>query len=448
MPVNTHVSLLVLVCSATMMLSGCSLFTGSDDEKIPLPGERVSVLELQKALEPTDTALKAEGFISPAPWNNEFWTGAGGYPNHNLQHLALSEQPLKKIWSADIGEGGTKNYPLTARPIVFNNVVYTMDSSGVVKAFDTNKGKQIWSNSTKPDTEDEKAISGGMAVTTSSLLVTNGYGEILAINPDKGGIVWRSKLSAPARSAPTIVDNIAYILSLDNTLSAYQIDNGQRLWSYEGFSETASLLGSSSPAAEQDLVIAAMSSGEITALRMGNGAVVWSDSLSPSFQSGGGGTLPDISALPVIDKGSVFALSYANKLVNLDLITGQRIWSRDIGGAKDLWISGNMIFFISSDSQLIALGRDTGALAWVKELSSYDDNSETKFKNSLEWNGPILAGNRLIITDDKENLLEISPQDGALIRRLDLGFHVALPPVVAGETLYLVSDNGTLTAWK
>lgn len=189
-----------------------------------------------------------------------------------------------------------------------------------------------------------------------------------------------------------------------------------------------------------------MSSGELTALRTDNGSVLWTDSLSPSMQTGGISSLPDIAALPVIDKGAIFAVSYGGKIVSIDQATGQRIWTRDIGGAKDPWVSGNMIFFISSNAELVALGRDTGAMAWVKSLAEFD--AEGKSNNSLMWNGPILAGNRLIITSAGESLLEISPQDGTLIRKTDLGFHVALPPVVAGQTLYLVSDDGTLSAWK
>ena len=443
---NLKSALLFLYASSALTLSGCSWLGLDEDKKPPLPGDRISVLELQRNIEGIDTTLKAEGFVSPQPWVNDFWTQAGGYPSHNLQNVALSDAPLKKIWSKDIGEGKKDGFPLTGQPVVFDGIIYTVDSKSNVKAFDQATGKDIWDNNLRPDNEDENIIGGGLAITKDYLYATNGYGEVLALNPKKGDIAWRVKLTAPSRAGPTVIGDKIYVLTLDNHLTALSSANGNLLWKYEGFSESAGLINAASPAADNDIVISPMSSGELTALRADNGAVAWTDSLSPSMQTGGVSSLPDIAALPVIDKGAVFAVSYGGKIVSIDQTTGQRIWTRDIGGAKDPWLSGNMIFFISSNSELIALGRDTGALAWVKPLSSYD--KEGKSDNSLMWNGPIMAGNRLILTSAGESLLEISPKDGSLINKQDLGFHVSLPPLVAGQMLYLVSDDGTLSAWK
>ncbi len=445
---NFHLKSRFLTFSVTsaLAMSGCSWVGLDEEKKPPLAGERVSVLELQKNLEGVDTTLKAEGFVAPKPWANDFWTQAGGYPNHNLQNIELSETALKKIWSSDIGAGGSDALPLTSQPVVFNGIIYTVDAQSVVKAFDVATGKSLWENSLRPEKEDENVIGGGLAVTTDFLYATNGYGEILALNPKKGGIFWRTKLTAPSRAAPTIVGDKIYVHTLDNHLTALEVITGKQIWTYEGFAESAGLVNAASPAADSNIVISPMSSGELTALHTDSGSVAWTDSLSPSLQTGGISSLPDIAALPVIDKGAIIAVSYGGKIVSIDQSTGQRIWTRDIGGAKDPWVSGNMIFFISSNAELVALGRDTGALAWVKSLSGYDNGD--KSNNSLMWNGPVLAGNRLIVTSANESLLEISPQDGSLIRKLDLGFHVALPPVVAGQTLYLVSDDGTLSAWK
>lgn len=429
---------------STFALGGCSLFKG--DEKQPLPGERVSVLELQRALEPSDAALKAEGFVAPAPWKNDFWTQAGGYPNHNLQNLSLPDTPLKKIWSANIGQGGSDDFPLTAQPVVFDGLIYTLDASSHVKAFDIKTGKTVWENNVRPAKEGEDVISGGLAVSADLLYVTSGYGELLGLNPKKGGIYWRQKLTAPARAAPTVIGDKVYVMTLDNHLTAFDSYSGKMLWKYEGLSESAGLVTAASPAADAETVIIPLTSGELTALRTENGSVAWTDSLSPSLQTGGVSSLPDISGHPVIDKGAVIAVSYGGKIVSIDKTTGQRIWTKDIGGAKTPWVAGNMVFFISSTAELVALGADTGTLAWVKSLPTYEGSK--KSRNSLFWNGPLLAGNRLIVTGGDESLLEISPADGSLIRKMDVGFHVAVPPVVAGDVLYLVGENGTLSAWQ
>lgn len=182
-------------------LTGCSWFEG-DEEKIPLPGDRISVLQLQTALEPTDAALKGEGFVAPEAWQNDFWPQAGGYPTHAMQHVALSSTELHKKWSSSIGEGSSDEYPLTAQPVIFDDLIFTMDTDSKVSAFDLKSGDKIWSNDVQPEDEDENVIGGGLAVSKNILYVTNGYRELLALNPHKGGIYWRTTLPSPLTGCP------------------------------------------------------------------------------------------------------------------------------------------------------------------------------------------------------------------------------------------------------
>jgi outer membrane protein assembly factor BamB len=433
----------LLASISLFAVTSCSWF--KDEEKPPLPGERVSVLELQRNLEPINVELDAEGFVAPEPWKNEYWPQAGGYPNHAMQNLALNPDKLTRIWSVKIGAGAEKSLPLTAQPVVFDNKVFTLDTKSNVSAFDLKNGKKLWTNFVRPKSEDEQVIGGGIAYSSNVLFVTNGYNEALALNPQTGAIYWRSKLPAPSRAAPTILDGRVFVHTLDSRLIALNAQDGKQLWSYQGISETAGLVGAASPAASADIVVPAFSSGEITALRVQNGSVAWSDNLSPAVRVGGLSTLPDIQGLPVLDKGMVIAVSFGGRMVAIDERTGQRIWQRDISGSDTPWVAGNHIFMISSTNELLALGRDTGAIRWVKPISSYVSQEEAG--TSLFWNGPVLAGGRLIITGPEGILLEVNPVDGALLRRLNTGKTVAVPPVIAQGTLLLLQVDGTLVAY-
>lgn len=446
-------TILSLLCGAALLLSGCdtikeyNVFSPSDD-KAPLPGERISVLELQRELEPTDAALKATGFIAQEPWKNDFWPQAGGYPNHAMQNLALSDKPLKEIWDADIGNGSQKRQPLTAQPIVFDNKIYTLDTTATLSAFDTKTGKNLWQNSLKPKNEDEAVITGGIAYSSGIIYATSGYNELLAINPASGGIYWRAALPSPSRAAPSIMDDRVYVSTLDNRLIAFNAADGKELWQYQAFNEVAGLIGAASPAINREIVVPVFSSGEVIALRTANGSVAWADNLSPVTKiSSGIGALPDIQALPVIDKGLVFAISFSNKMVAINERTGQRVWQKELGGADTPWIAGNHIFLISSQGELVALGRDNGAISWVKPLASYSKEKDIDH-NALFWNGPVLAGGRLIITGPEGLIAEINPHDGALIRSWNIDSPAAVAPIVADNTLYLLQENGTLVAYQ
>jgi outer membrane protein assembly factor BamB len=435
------------LATCATLIAGCSALDSlSKDKETPLTGDRVSILELERHIEPDSDVLNAQGFVAPAQWRNEYWPQAGGYPNHAMQHMALNPGPLQKIWETGIGTGARKDLPLTAQPIVVDGRIFTMDSEDKVSAFTLQGGKELWEVNVSNPNEDEPVISGGLSYSRGRLFVTSGYNEVLALSPTDGSLVWRVKIPAPARAAPAIVDNRLFIVTLDNRLVALSTETGQYLWEYAGISEGASLVGAASPATSNDIVVPAFSSGEIFALRLENGSVAWGENLTSLGTAGGLSALSDIQGMPVIDKGLVIAISFGGRMIAIDERTGSRVWQRDIGSSETPWVAGNHVFVLTTESELAALGRDNGSIRWVTELPRYEDPDSKK--GAIYWTGPILAGERLIIAGSNGDVLEVNPADGKIIRTWSAGGAVAIAPVVAAEVLYLLREDGTLMAYK
>lgn len=443
MRIHSSKPVIALFVLAVLGLGACD----SANDKKPLAGERVSVLELQKTLEPDSAALKAQGFVAPEPWANEFWPQNGGYPNHAMQNLALSGNALRKIWDADIGDAAQPRTPLVTQPIVVDGRIFTIDTHSDLRAFDIKNGKRLWEQQIAPKAERKDAIiAGGIAYSAGRLYVTSGFNDLLVIDPANGKIIWRKALPSPSRAAPTIQDNRLFVVTLDNRLMAFSTDNGSLLWEFSGLAETTGLVGAASPAASHDVVIPVFSSGEIFALRIENGAVSWSDNLSTTRKLGNLASLADIRGLPILDKGLVFAISYGGKLVAIDERTGSRVWQREIGGTETPWIAGNHLFVITSNQELVGIGRDNGVIHWVTPLPKFE--KPEKKKDPILWTGPILAGGRLIVASSNGAIMDIDPNTGKTIRTWNTEGPVTIPPIVAGGVLYILSDNGTLAAYQ
>lgn len=412
----------------------------------PLPGERIPVLELQRTLEPDDIVLSAQGFIAPPVWQNEFWPQAGGYPNHSMQHLSLNPGPLSLAWQARIGEGATRRIPLTAQPVIADGRVFTQDRSHNLTAFDVTNGRQLWRVNVRKRGERNDVIGGGVAYGRGMVFVTGGYNEIQALDPENGALIWQADLPGPARAAPTVMDDRVFVTTLDNTIVALNRTNGEFLWDYAGLPETAALIGAASPAATASLVVPAFSSGEIYALQIENGTVIWSEDLSPLRQTVGVGAIPEVRGLPVIDRGLVIAVSFGGRMVAIDERTGERVWQREIGSAETPWVVGNNIFVVTTNNELVAMGRESGAIRWVRQLARFE-NPERR-TNPLLWTGPVFAGGRVLLASSNGQLVEVDPEDGAIIRETRIGKRVSLPLAVAGDTLYILADDGTLLAYR
>ncbi|MBX2834106.1 MAG: PQQ-binding-like beta-propeller repeat protein [Micavibrio sp.] len=431
--------ILPILLLSTALLGACDTFSSDDP---PLKGERISVLEMQKSLADKAQDGEAEAVAIPESWKNDYWPQAGGYPNHSMQHLSGSTGKLKRIWKTDIGEGSNRRAPLTATPIIIENTLYAIDADSTVSAYNTENGKQKWEVSARPKSEDEAMIAGGLSFSDNMILVTAGYNEVRAISPADGSLIWTQKLPAPSRAAPTAHNGRAFVTTLDNRLLALDIAGGSILWDYSGIAESAGIIGGASPAANTDIVVPVFSSGEISALRLENGSVAWSDSLSYVRGFGGLAEISDIRAMPVIDNGIVYAISFSGKFVAINERTGQRLWQREIGGIQTPWIAGDNIFVLSTENQLIAMSRTNGAVQWVRELP------RTSGDDLVILKGPVLFGGRLVVVGSEGRVIEVNPSTGEVIRQWDAGNTIISAPVVAGGTIYFLHKDGTLEAYR
>jgi outer membrane protein assembly factor BamB len=431
----------VAILFGTLLLGGCGWFAS---KKQPLPGERISVLSLDRQLKP-DPALANTPVTLPPPVVNPDWPQPGGNPDHAMQHLALPGT-LHQAWKTSIGAGSSRYTQVLAQPIVVDGRVYAMDGGSQVGAYDAATGNPIWQIDIKPSDDEGSSFGGGLAWWKGRLYASSGYARVLALDPKNGKVIWKTSVGAPVRSGPTVADGRVYVVTVENELVALAADDGRRVWNHNGIPETASLVGSASPAAAGEVVVVGYSSGEIDALTVENGRPLWSDNLASARPADAVSALADIRGRPVIDRGRVYAVSHAGRMAAIDLRNGERVWELDIGASHGPWVAGDYVYVVSNDNQLFCLTRDEGKVRWVHQLPSFED--EKKKEDPITWAGPVLGGNRLIVLSSDGWALSLSPYTGAPQGREPIPGSAYLDPVIANNTLYILTDNGELSAYR
>ncbi|MEO0394157.1 MAG: PQQ-binding-like beta-propeller repeat protein [Pseudomonadota bacterium] len=427
-------------------LTGCDTVGDffEDDEKPPLPGERLSVLQLERQLEP-DPELSQLQISVPSSFTNREWPQAGGYPDHNMGHLSLGTA-LEPIWRADIGSGSSRAVRLVAQPIVAEGRVYTLDTDAELRAFDLSNGRELWSVETRLDDEDDDVLTGGIGLAEGRIFVTTGYATLVAFEAETGNELWRQRLSAPSRAAPTIAQGRVFVITVDNRLIAHDAATGTVAWDHGGLIEAAGLLGGASPATDGTVVVSGYSSGEIHGLRIENGTSVWQDSVAPVRRLGMMASLADIEAMPVIADGVVYTIGHAQRFLAIDIRNGTRRWQRRLGSTATPVVAGDFLFVISNDNELVALTRQDGRIRWVTPLPQYEDEEDRE--DPIVWTSPILAGGRLLIAGSDETVLEIDPTNGQPLTEWESRDAVIIDPVIVDNTLLLLDEGGTLTAYR
>ena len=182
------------------------------------------------------------------------------------------------------------------------------------------------------------------------------------------------------------------------------------------------------------------------ALPVTTGIVLWGDSLAGAAGRGAVGQISAIRGMPAIHDGRVFAVSLGDSAVADDLRSGRRLWSRDIATPESPWPAGNYVFFATQDARIAALSADAGRVAWITQLAAFSDPDTGK--HPILWHGPVLAGGRLLVAGEHGKAAWLDPRNGDVLEEMELADGAAVTPVVAGGTLYVVTVDGSLSAYR
>jgi len=435
---------LALALSLGLVACKGGIFGGSDKKVTPTVGNRLPILSRIEGAK-VDPALAGVAVVLPLPTVNTEWAQAGGTPGKSYGHLALGDN-LSEAWSAKIA-GSTLRRRLAASPVIGDGMLFVEDSDGVVNAFDAATGVRRWTQTAEVGGNLRAAnFGGGVSYDSGRVYVTNGVGEVLALDASNGSQIWKVKPAGPLRGSPTVAFGSVYVMTQDNQIIALSTTDGKLQWNESGSAAQTGVFGVAAPAAAQGTVVAGYSSGELVAYRYENGRQLWADALARTSISTEVGALTDIDADPIIDQGRVYALGQGGRMAAYELVTGQRIWELALAGISTPAVAGEWIFTLTDDARLLAIARGSGKVRWITDLGQWR-NVEKK-KDPIFWTGPILAGNQLWVGNSEGQVYRVSPGEGSASLFQTLKAPVSLAPVVANSTLYVLDDDGVIHAYR
>lgn len=450
---------------AATLLTGCGVFKGGEKgPKTAVLGERIPVLTVESSAG-TDASIASTQVIVPPAETNTEWAQPAGNAQKAIGNVALGAQP-NRVWDINLGKAG-KNERLAATPAIADGHLFVIDTQARVHAYDAQTGRPLWETQLKVKEgpklkkagvmgvfggKESKHYSrslfgGGVSYDGGKLYATSGLGTVAQLDAASGKVGWQVTPGGPLRGAPSIANGSIYVMSADNQIFALSETDGSTQWTASGPLETAGVFGTGAPAIARATVIAGFSSGDLDAYRYENGRVVWQDALTRTSMSTSVGDVTDVDASPVVDESRVYAVGAGGRMIALDLTTGQRLWEVNIGGISTPALGGDWLFVVADDARLYCVERTTGKIRWTTQLDHW--KNAKKKTGMIFWNGPVIAGGRLVLTNSLGEIAYVSVADG----KVQDSDRVAkapftLPPVVANNMMYLLASDGRLTAWR
>lgn len=422
-----------------VLLGGCSAMSGFNPFKSKdeiLPGERRAVLP--RATDEIAGGTPAIGG-SAAPDESQ----PGGNATNSPGNANLASASGAVSWRTRVIKStGKRNVRPTMPPLVHGGSIFVYDASGVVSALSTGGGT-AWTVSLAPEGEKSRTPGGGIAASGNSLFAATGFGEVVALNVANGNRAWTFDLKAPAQSAPTAANGKVYVVSSTNVLHAINQSDGTEAWQYPGIPEIAGVLSSASPAVAGEVVVVPYSSGEVIAFDSASGDTKWADAVVRSTRTLAVSGLTDVAASPVIYDGVVYATGISGRTIAVRLSDGERIWEQNIGSSSTPAISGDAMFLVDLEDNMVAINRASGKVFWRTALPVI-----RKKRFFSVWAGPTLAGNVLWAVSNDRKMIGVDPASGSIVVDRELPSPAYIKPVAAGGQLLILSGDGSLAAFQ
>ncbi len=420
-----------------LMVSACS------EPEVILQGEREPI----RPEEITTVENQTRAISLARQTKNAAWPQSHGTAAFRTAHPALSAAPQLQ-WSTSIGEGDARRQRITAQPVVGEGRIYTLDSSARATAVSAN-GSVVWSVQMTPAADsDGEATGGGVAYHDGVVYVSSGYGVLTALKADTGATLWRQELQATGSGQPVVRDGLVYLVAGDQTAWAVRTKDGRIAWQFDASPSAANVLGAPAPALTKDLAVFAFGSGDVAATFRKGGLRRWNASVSGQRVGRTISQITDVTGAPVVSGNSIFVGNHSGRTVAFSADSGERLWTAREGAAGPVWPAGGSVFQVTDVNALARLDAGTGETIWSVKLPGYLKDKPRKRAAIVAHHGPILAGGQVIVASNDGAIRFFDPTDGRLVRSVVIPDGATTAPVVAGETLYVVSTKGELHAFR
>ncbi|MER5172164.1 PQQ-binding-like beta-propeller repeat protein [Thioclava sp. GXIMD2076] len=430
-----------------MAALGMMLAVSACEKEVILQGDRLDPRDVLSDSASGPAPVTSTALNLPAVTSNADWAQRAGNASHHAPNAAIG-QGTTLLWQAGIGQGDAKRYRITADPVVSGGRIFTLDSHTDVTATSTS-GQTLWRANLLPANETAGSASGGgLAADGNTLFVTTGYGELVAVDAASGTIRWRQDFGVSLGGAPTVSGGLVYVVARDGSAWAIRESDGKVEWQMQGGASPSAMTGVSAPAVGGNTVVFPFPSGDLMATLPKGGFDMWQARVPGRRLGRAFGSVVDLTGDPVIAGDVVYAGTSAGRSAAFDLASGKQKWVAKTGANSPLVVAGGSVFLVSDEAKLTRLDAATGAEIYSVPMPYYIKEKAKKQQAIYVHYGPVLAGNKLFVASSDERLRVFDPATGKLISEAPLPGGAASAPVVAGGTLYVVSRDGKLLAYR
>ena len=425
-------SLLILIL---LLANNCSInkkqrFWGEEKSKI----ENVKTILTKQAIEEKEFNSKVKIKISDGKYSKKFNNN-----QNNIGELSY-EGFLEKTGKYNFSKFDDFEY-IDVQPVFYNDHVIFSDSKGAIILYDQYQ-KIIWKKNFYNKNEKKLNPRLNFALQKNILIVTDNIGKYYSINIESGDIIWSKNNAAPFNSEIKIKDGFFYAVDYKNTLRSISINDGLELWNLKTEESLTKSNTKLSIVIQNQNIFFNNSIGNITAVNLKSGELVWQ---LPTQNNNITGNAFQLSGSKlVIDNDSILLSNNKNEFYSIDITTGLINWKNKINSNLRPIVVDKFIITISNKGFLYILDRKIGNIIRINDLHQ---EYKSKNKKKIFTTGFFVARNKVYLTNDDGKLIIADLDSGSIFNINKISSDKIMKPYVYNNNLFLIK-NGSIIKYN
>ena len=429
---------IIILIIALIFLNQCSLNENSriwkDKEKKLEAQKNIKKVFLEDKKITTEFNQELKLDLSIIKFNNKITDNENNYGSQNYEGLIDKIGNYKFSKFEDINQ-------LNFKPIFLEDGLIFFDKKGSIIRYN-DKAKVLWKQNHYSKSEKKLRPKLDFIQDGENLLITDSIAKYYSVNINSGELNWSKNNIYPFNSDIKKHKNKIFVIDYKNTLRCYNISDGNECWNLK--TEDSFTISSSkfSLIVINDKVIFSNSIGDITAVDIETGVIIWqlptqsSSIINETYNF-------KISKL-VSDGNSIIFSNNKNEFYSIDVKTGTINWINEINSNITPIITGNLIFTVSNEGYLIVIEKNKGNIIRVTDLFN---NYKLKKRKNIKPVGFVIGNTNLYLTntDGKMIIVDLSLGDIKKIEKISGDF--ISRPFIFNQNLFVIR-NGSIIQYN
>ena len=326
---------------------------------------------------------------------------------------------------------------ISPSPLFYNNNLVFYDNKGEITLYDENQ-KTLWKNNFYNKSEKKIKPRLNFALKDDILIVTDDVAKYYAINIDTGELLWIKTNIVSFNSNIKIKNDVFYVVDYKNILRSISIKDGSEIWNLKTEESLTKSNTKISIALDDKNIYFNNSIGDITAVNIKSGQLVWQLPTQNNNISQNAFQLSNSEL--VINENTIFFSNNKNEFYSIDSATGLINWKTEISSDLKPVVIGKLIITISEKGYLYIIDKKSGNIIRINDLYK---NYKDKKRNQITPTGFFVALNKIYLTNSDGKLIIVNSNDGNILNVVKVSGGKILQPFINENNLFLIS-NGSI----